>query len=136
MRDKKLFFLILLTGFLFAVHTADHAARGDLRWPLTAQSIPFILVTLAIFAVVAGGLYLYRRGTIGPRFWAIFAAIGIALGWLGHLSPFAGQPPQVIFHAYHSAATGSLAVAALVALMRALNGTAVYAGVLWARQRK
>jgi len=133
MRDKTLVVLVLVATFLFAAHNADHIARGDLRWPLTVESIPFLVVLLLVFAVIAGGLYLYRQGKVGPRFCALLVAVSVALGWLGHFSPFTDQPPQYIFHAYRSAAAGWLAVGTLVALMLSLIAVTIYAGVLWAR---
>src|SRR6266508_3315253 len=135
MRDKTLVILVLVAAFLFAAHNADHIARGDLRWPLNAESVPFLLVLLAVFALIGGGLYLYQHNKVGPGFWAILGAVSVALGWLGHFSPFTDQPPQYIFHAYRSALAGSLAVGTLVALMLSLIAVTIYAGVLWARGR-
>jgi hypothetical protein len=134
MRDKKLETLVSLAALFFVAHTADHVAR-DLRWPLTAEAIPFLLATLVILTIVCGALVLYRRGTIGARFWTIFGAISVTLGWLGHFSPFSEQPPQYILHAYRSAVAGWLAVGGLVALMLTLIAITLYAGMLWVRGR-
>ena len=134
MRDKTLVILVLVATLLFAAHNADHIARGDLRWPLTVESFPFLLVLLLVFSMIGGGLYLYQRNKVGPRFWAIFGAVSIALGWFGHFSPFTDQPPQYIFNAYRSATAGWLAVGTLVALMLSLIATTIYAGMLWVRR--
>jgi hypothetical protein len=64
-----------------------------------------------IYVVGGGGLYLYVKGTIGPRFWAIVGGIGVVLGWLGHFSPFTDQPPRYILGAYASSAAGWFALA-------------------------
>ena len=125
MADKRLITLILLAAVLYLGHAADHMARGDIRWPLGVESLPFILVSVAIYALIGFGLYFYRKNKIGPRFWAIFAALGAAFGWLGHLSPFTEQPPSYIFGAYQSAWAGWLAFGCLGALMLTLIAAAV-----------
>lgn len=132
MRDKILITLVVLIIILNLGHTADHFARGDFRWPVTVESVPLIIVTLAINAILCFGLYFTVKNKLGPLFWAIAAGIGVALGWLAHFSPFTDQTPQYIYHAYATPAAGSLAVACLVALMLALITTAIYAEYLWA----
>ncbi|HEY1269228.1 MAG TPA: hypothetical protein VGH16_18360 [Candidatus Binatia bacterium] len=133
MADKKLVALILLGGVLYFGHAIDHIARGDVRWPLGAESLPFIVVTVIIYALIGFGIYFYRRNKIGPRFWTIFAALGAAFGFIGHFSPFTEQPPRYIFNAYSSTWAGSLALSCLFALMFVLIATTIYAGYLWAR---
>ena len=133
MRDKILITLAALIIILNLGHTADHFARGDFRWPVTVESVPPIIVTLAINAILCFGLFFYLKNKIGPLFWAIVAGAGVTLGWLAHFSPFTDQTPQYIYHAYATPAAGWLAVAWLVALMLALITTAIYAEYLWAR---
>jgi hypothetical protein len=133
MRDKILITLVVLIIILNLGHTADHFARGDFHWPLTMESVPPIIVTLAVNAILGFGLYFYLKNKVGPLFWALAAGIGVALGWLAHFSPFTDQTPQYIYHAYATPILGSLAVASLVALMLALITTAIYAEYLWAR---
>ena len=135
MRDRKLEILIFLAALLFLGHTVDHVAR-DLRWPLTAEAIPFLAATAVILLIVFGALYLYRRGSIGARFWAIFGAITVAIGWLGHFSPFSEQPVGVIYNAYQSPLAGGLAVVALLALMLSLIAVTLYSGTLWFRRAR
>jgi hypothetical protein len=132
-RDKKLITLVVLVIILTLGHIADHIARGDLRWPLTVESVPSIIIILAIFSILVFGLYFYLKNKAGPLFWAIVAGTGVALGWLAHFSPFTDQTPQYIYHAYATPAAGWLAVAWLVALMLALIVAAIYAEYLWAR---
>lgn len=131
-RNKKLEILISVATFFFIAHTIDHIMR-DMKWPLTAEAIPFLAITALILATVFAALVLYRRGQFGPRFWAIFGAVTVATGWLGHFSPFTEQPPQYIFDAYRSPLAGGLAVGGLLALMLSLMATTIYAGILWAR---
>jgi hypothetical protein len=132
MPDKKLITLVALLIVLNFGHDADHIARGDLRWPLTVESAPPIII-VAIFSILVFGLYFYLKNKVGPLFWAIVAGAGAAFGWLAHFSPFTEQTPQYIFHAYETPAVGLLAVGWLVALMLALITTAVYAEYLWAK---
>jgi hypothetical protein len=133
-RDKILITLVVLIIILNLGHTADHFARGDFRWPVTVESVPPIIVTLAVNAILGFGLYFYLKNKIGPLFWAIAAGIGVAFGWLAHFSPFSDQTPQYIYHVYATPAAGWLAVASLVALMLALIITTIYAEYLWARR--
>jgi len=117
-------------------HTADHIARGDLTWPLTAPSLPSVIITLAIYAVLGFGLYFYVTNKVGPGFWAIAAGIGVLFGWLAHFSPFTDQTPQYICSAYKTPGIGWLALLWLVALMISLIVAGLYAEYLWARQPK
>jgi hypothetical protein len=132
-RDKILITLAVLMIILNLGHTADHFARGDFHWPPTTQSVPSIIITVAINAILGFGLYFYLKNRIGPLFWAIVAGIGVALGWLAHFSPFTEQTPRYIYRAYAAPALGWLAVAWLAALMFVLIVTAIYAEYLWAR---
>jgi hypothetical protein len=131
--SKSLVGLVLLATVLSLGHTIDHIARGDLGWPLGLQSLPFIVVTLAIYGTIGGGLYLYLSGKVGALFWAIIGALGIALGWLAHFSPFTDQPLRYIFGSYRSQAAGWLALGCLVALMIVMAFAAVHAVLLWRR---
>ena len=133
MRGKILITLVVLIIILNFGHTADHIARGDLRWPLTVESALFVAIILTIFSILVFGLYFYLKNRFGPLFWAIAAGIGVALGWLAHFSPFSDQTAQYIYRAYATPAAGWLAVAWLALLMLALITTAIYAEYLWAR---
>jgi hypothetical protein len=132
--DKKLLALIILVTILSLGHTADHIARGDLSWPLSVASLPSVIITLAIYAVLGFGLYFYLTNKVGPGFWAIAAGIGVLFGWLAHFSPFTDQTPQYICSAYKTPAIGWLALIWLVALMISLIVAGLYAEYLWARQ--
>jgi hypothetical protein len=132
MRDKKLIALIIVGTILSLGHNVDHIVRGDLALPLTLESVPFIVVTLVTYTIIACGLYLYSKGKVGARFWAIFAGAGLAFGWLGHFSPFTDQPARYVFNAYESVIAGWLALSCLLALMLTLMIAAVYAAYLWA----
>jgi hypothetical protein len=120
--------LVVLLIALSLGHDADHIARGDIRW----QLLP-VVITLAKYAFLGLALFFTLKNKLGPLFWAIFAGIGVALGWLAHFSPFTDQTPEYIYHAYATPAAGWLAVAWLAALMLVLITTAIYAEYLWAR---
>ncbi len=132
MRDKKLVALVVLATIFSLGHSADHIVRGDLRWPITSESVPFIIISVVIYTVIALGLYLYSKGKVGHRFWAILAGGGVAFGWLAHFSPFTNQPARYILGAYESVVAGWLALSCLIALMLVLVIATLYAGYLWA----
>ena|SRR5436305_7886091 len=134
MRDKKLIALVVLATIFSLGHTTDHIIRGDLHWPLTLESAPFIMISLVIYTVIALGLYLYSKNKVGPGFWAILASVGVSFGWLAHFSPFTDQPPRCILDAYESVAAGWLALSCLIALILVLIVATIYAGYLWARR--
>jgi len=136
MIDKGLVAMIVLVAALSFGHTADHICRGDLRWPLTLESMPFIALNMAIYAIIGVGLYLYLKSRVGPLFWAFVAGAGVVVLWLAHLSPFTDQPPQYILRAYESVTAGWLALTCLVPLMLALIVGAFYAEYLWARSSR
>src|SRR5438067_813275 len=120
MADKILISLVILIAILYTGHAADHVVRGDIPLGLTPESLVSLAINIGIYAFIGVGLYLYIRGKVGPRLWAIAAGVGVVLGWLGHFSPFTDQPPQYILAAYDSAAAGALALGCLTALMLAL----------------
>jgi amino acid transporter len=39
-------------------------------------------VSLVTYTIIGFGLYLYSKNKVGPRFWAIVAGVGAALGCL------------------------------------------------------
>ena len=131
MPNKKLINLIILTIIFSLGHTADHAIRGDFRWPPTIDSTLAIAISAVIYTTIASGLYFYSKNKIGPGLWAIFGSLGVTFGWLAHFSPFTDQPPQYILSAYESVVAGWLALSCLIGLMLALTVTTGYAGYLW-----
>jgi hypothetical protein len=133
MPDKTLVILIIaIIGLTFG-HDIDHFFRGDYRLEDPAEAITTIALIVAKFAILGFALFLYLTRRVGPGFWAIFAGIGVILGWLAHFSPFTDQPAQAIYGAYETPLGGVLAVAWFAALMLALIVTTLYAQYLWAR---
>jgi hypothetical protein len=133
MMNRKLLTLIAVGTLLSLGHTADHAIRDDLRWPL-AELIAFVTVSLVLYGAIGTGLYLYVKGTVGPRFWTIFASAGVLFGWAAHLSPFTEQPPAYILSAYNHGLAGWVALGVLVALMLVMSVAGVYAAYVWRRR--
>jgi hypothetical protein len=133
--DPKLVALIATATLLSLGHTADHAIRDDLRGP-SKELFLFLLVNLIIYGSVASGLYLYAKGKAGPRFWTIFALVGVLFGWASHFSPFTVQNPSYILRAYNYGVGGWLALGVLSALMLVMMAVGVYAAFLWRRQAK
>lgn len=136
MPDRKLTILVISIIILVLGHDIDHLLRGDYRAETFAGLVPVVVVTIAKYAFLAFSLFWYVIGKVGPGFWAIAAGLGVALGWLGHFSPFSEQTPRFIFRAYTIPVAGALAVAWLAALMLALLATTLYALVLWSRASK
>jgi hypothetical protein len=131
-RDKKLIILVALLIVLSLGHDVDHIFRSDIPWPLTSG--PLLTIFFAKYGFLGLALFFYLKNKLGPRFWAIGAGTGVALGWLAHFSPFTDETPQDIYHAYATPAAGWLAVVWLVALMLVLITIAIYAEYLWARE--
>ena len=127
MRDRKLIALVWLVLVLSALHTGDHVVRENLGKPLTPASISSLMVSAFIYAFVGLGLYLYARGTIGPRIWVIAGCLGFAFGMLAHLSPFTDQTLRSIAAAYDTRIVGWLAASVFVALMASMLATTLYA---------
>lgn len=99
MRDRTLIALVVAAAVLFSGHVVDHVARGAVRWPLTTDSVAFILISATIYAIIGLGLTLYLKGKVGPPFWALVGGVGVAFGWFGHFSPFTDQPLRHILYA-------------------------------------
>ncbi|TKS61779.1 MAG: hypothetical protein EWM72_00181 [Nitrospira sp.] len=94
----------------------------------------FLADIVTIYMVIGVGLTLSRRDVVGPRFWAMIGAGGLALGWLSHSSPFTDQPVSAIFHAYHSTTAGILAVGCLVLRMVTVLLATLQALMLWSHR--
>jgi len=135
MHEKRLRTLVNLIALFNALHLVDHVVRGDFHWPIDGQSVAFVAIIVVMYGVLGLGLVWYRRHRIGPRFWMLVGAVGLAFGWLSHCSPFTDQPLAVIVGAYASRVVGWLALTCLLVLMLLVLMTTVYAGYLWRTTR-
>jgi len=134
--DPILVRLIRMIAWLNGVHTLDHMIRGDFHWPIDGQSIAFVMIIGAIYLVIGMGLWLFRKGGVGPAFWTMIGSAGLMLGCLSHFGPFTDQPLHVIYGTYHKAAAGALAVLCLLLLMGVVLAATLYSGYRWSRQRR
>lgn len=64
--------LVLVITGLSAAHHFDHAARDVTGWPIEGGSNAFS-ASLFAYPVIAVGLFLARRGMVGPAFWMALA---------------------------------------------------------------
>lgn len=131
MPDRCLIQLLWIIALLNVLHLLDHILRGDFHWPIDEQSVGFIIVATVILGGMALGVWLYRSGRVGPRFWVIAGVLGLGLGWLSHFSTMTDQPLSVIYHGYAASWAGVLAVGCLFLLMLSVLGATVFAWYLW-----
>ena len=83
-KDRKLLVLAVIATLFSIGHHIDHIVRGNhVGWPLIPQITPFT-VSLGFYPVIALGFYLYIRGRVGPRFWAILSILGVLFVGLLH----------------------------------------------------
>jgi hypothetical protein len=133
MVDSRLLNLLGLIALLSVLHLLDHIVRGDFHWPIDGQSVGFIVIATVILGGMALGVWLYRAGRVGPRFWTIMGALGLGLGWLSHFSSTTDQPVSVIYRGYAAPWAGAVAVGCLMLLMLSVFVATLYAGYLWKR---
>ncbi|MDH4082318.1 MAG: hypothetical protein OEV99_05280 [Nitrospira sp.] len=133
MPDRRLIQLLGVIVLLNILHLVDHIFRGDFHWPIDEQSVGFMVVATVILGGMALGVWLYRAGRVGPRFWTMVGTLGLGLGWLSHFSSMTDQPLTVIYQGYTAPWAGALAVGCLFLLMLSVFGATVYAGYLWTR---
>lgn len=135
MPDRYLLKLLGAIALLNVLHLVDHTFRGDFHWPIDEQSVGFLIVATVILGGTALGVWLYRAGRVGSRFWVFVGMMGLGLGWLSHFSPMTDQPVSVIYQGYAGPWAGALAVGCLFLLMSTVLGATAYAGYLWIRDR-
>lgn len=126
-----LYVLIAVPTLLGLVHHLDHLVRGNhLGWPVTAEVTAFTY-SLAIYPLVAVGLYLTVTGRAGGRYWAALFGFSAVLLTAVHLGPWAIEPPSDVILPYANPVVGYLAFGVLVALVVSVVVGAVYATALW-----
>lgn len=132
-----LYRLVYAATLLGLGHHVDHAIRGNhVGWPLIERVTPFTF-SLAIYPTVAVGLYLARRGRVGPGYWAVaWGAIGLLVAFV-HL-PLTAEAETTgdIVRPYSSAILGWAAFVWLLILGCVVAATAAYATYLWRRERR
>lgn len=136
MPDPCLLQLLGVIAFLNVLYLVDHLLRGDFHWPIDEQSIGFLLVATVILGGMGLGVWLYREGRVGARFWTLVGILGLGLGWLSHFSLMTDQPLSVIYQGYTAPWAGVLAVGCLILLMLCDLGATVFTGYLWKRESR
>ena len=134
--DRRLYALTFLAAFLALGHHIDHVIRGNnVGWPFTGEVNAFTY-SLAIYPLIALGLFLYRSRRVGPGFWVFLSGGGALFLAFIHFAPSAIEPPGEIINVYEPRALGWLAFAWLLLLIGVLVATSTYEASLWLRQRR
>lgn len=82
------------------------------------------------------GVWLYRAGRVGARFWTVVGILGLGLGWLSHFRSMTDQPLSVIYQGYAAPWAGVFAVDCLLLLMLCILEATAFAGYLWKQQSR
>jgi hypothetical protein len=92
--------------------------------------------SLAIYPIVAVGLYLTLTDRVGDRYWAgVFTLSAFMLAYF-HVSPWAVEPPSDVILPYANPILGYFAFVVLIGLIAAASLGAVYAVALIRRKGK
>jgi hypothetical protein len=135
MRDRTLYALTFLAVAMSLGHHLDHLIRGNaVGWPVTGDVNAFT-ASLAIYPMIAAGLWLYHIGRVGPGFWAFLSGGGALFVGVVHLGPQALEPPSMILDHYHEPAAGVFAFSWLLAFVAVLLITFAYELRQWLRGR-
>lgn len=129
--------VIYVVTVLSLGHHLDHVIRGDhTGWPVTGQITPFTY-SLAVYPVIALGLYLSRSGRAGAGYWMLLSGPGTAFLVAVHLGPRAIETPGDIIGGYSTALLGWAAFGWLLALIACLAASFLVETSQWrgARQR-
>ena len=128
-----LYAVALLPALLGIAHHVDHIIRGNhVGWPVTAHVNAFTY-SLAIYPLLAAGLYLTATERVGARYWTGFLTASAGMLAYFHVSPWAIEPPQDVILPYASPLAGYLAFAVVLALIGSVALGAVYTAILWRR---
>lgn len=128
--NRAIWILVVLTTIFSLGHHVDHALRGHAGWPVQDRVTPFTLF-LGIYVAIAIGALLSRRGTVGPGFWSILAAIGFAGITLTHFGPVADDPPARFASEYGSQTKGMISLIWLCGFEITLAVAMIYSGYRW-----
>lgn len=109
MRERTIYGLIALATLMSLGHHLDHIIRGNhVGWPLQPEPTPFTY-SLGVYPLILLGLVLYRRGIVGPGYWALLSGGGAVFLSVIHFGPTAVEPPHDIIHLYEPRIVGWLA---------------------------
>lgn len=133
--NRTIWILVVLTTMFSLGHHVDHALRHHAGWPVENRVTPFTLA-LGIYVAIAIGTVLSRRGIVGPGFWSILAAIGVAFITLTHFGPFAEDPPARFASEYGSQTKGMMSLIWLCGFEITLAVAMIYSGYRWMLLRR
>jgi hypothetical protein len=132
---RPFYLFVLVPTLLGVAHHLDHVVRGNhVGWPLTPEVNPFTY-SLAIYPLLAVGLYLSLTRRVGAGYWVGFFACSTGMLVYFHLSPWAVEPPQDVMVPYANPVAGYVAFGVLLALVASVGVGAAYGIVLWYRAR-
>lgn len=132
--SRGVYWIMGLATLLGAAHHVDHVIRGNhVGWPITSHVNPFTY-SLAIYPLIAVGLYLTLSGRVSDRYWAGFFAFSAAMLAYFHVSPWAIEPPGDVILPYADPTVGYLAFVVLLALIASVTLGSLYAAVAWYRE--
>ena len=127
-------YLVMAASTLLGIgHHIDHIIRANhVGWPITSHVNPFTY-SLAIYPLIAVGLYLTLSNRVGNRYWAGFFAFSAAMLAYFHISPWAVEPPGDVILPYADPMVGYVAFAVLLALIASVCLGSLYAAAAWYR---
>jgi multisubunit Na+/H+ antiporter MnhC subunit len=129
----SLYVLVVAPTLLGVAHHVDHLVRGNhLGWPVTPEVTAFTY-SLAIYPLVAVGLWLSVTDRVGAGYWALLLTASGAILAMVHVGPWALEPPADVVGPYGDPMVGALALGVLVALLASVGVAGAYAAVLWRR---
>ncbi|RQG93995.1 hypothetical protein [Natrarchaeobius chitinivorans] len=133
--DGRLYILIALATVFGAGHHADHVVRGNhVGWPLIPEVTVFTY-TLAIYPLLALGLYLTLTERVGAGYWTVLLAVITFAVIVTHFGPFATEPPRDVIAPYENVYVGYAAFAWLLGFVGSLVAATAYSAhrFRWAR---
>ena len=132
--SRGVYWVVALATLLGVAHHVDHIIRGNhVGWPITSHLNAFTY-SLAIYPLIAAGLYLTLSGRVGDRYWAGFFAFSAGMLAYFHVSPWAIEPPGDVILPYADPAVGYLAFVVLLALIASVAFGSLYAAAAWYRE--
>ncbi|MCU4926819.1 hypothetical protein OB905_12655 [Halobacteria archaeon AArc-dxtr1] len=133
--DGRLYVLLAVATVFGAGHHVDHLIRGNhVGWPVIPEVTVFTY-TLAIYPLLAIGLYLTLTERVGAGYWTILLGAIFVAVTVTHFGPLAVEPPGDVVGPYESAIVGYAALAWLVGFVASLFVATAYAAHRWRRSR-
>ncbi|ELY42980.1 hypothetical protein [Natronorubrum tibetense] len=134
--DTRLYALITLATVFGIGHHLDHIVRGNhVGWPLIPEVTVFTY-TLAVYPLIAVGLYLTLTERVGAGYWAVLLGTLCLVVTVVHFGPWAIEPPRDVLGPYENVFVGYAAIAWLLGFVGTLLVATVYAVYRWRWTRR